>query len=99
MADEVVSPHLLTNSIESWNRPGFNVGMDDWFTEDPPPAKTKCLSLTRRSSPLQDSTNQKRFAKPVDAAVLQTSSVGPNRGRLLPPTVFHPIYCVAMMLK
>ena len=67
---EVVSSTLLRSSVEGWNRPGFSLGMDEWLKEDEPPKKRKCLSLTRRSSPLQDSTNQTRFAKPVSVSVL-----------------------------
>ena len=45
---------LLTSSVEGWERPGFSLGMDECFAEDfPPPKKKKCLSLSRRTSPLQ----------------------------------------------
>ena len=39
-----------------------------------PGLKRKCLSLTRHSLPLQDSTNQTRLAKLVDASVLQEAA-------------------------
>ena len=49
--------------------------MDEWFAEAfPPPKKKKCLSLTRRTSPLQDATN--RFAKPVEASVMSEAAKG-----------------------
>ena len=64
---------MLSTSVEGWDRPGFSLGMDEWLKEDQPPRKRKCLSLTRRSSPLQDSTNQPVF---VDASILQEADKG-----------------------
>ena len=72
----VVSSTLLTDSVEGWDRPGFSLRMDEWLTEDQPSKKRKCLSLTRHSSPLWDSTNETRFAEPVDASVLQEAAKG-----------------------
>ena len=64
----VVFSSLPTSSVEGWERPGFSLGMDEWFAEDfLPPKKKRCPSLSSRTSPLQDSTN--RFAKPVEASV------------------------------
>ena len=88
--EKVVSSSLLTSSVEGWERPGFSLGMDEWFAEDfPPPKKKRCLSLSRRTSPLQDSTNRlakpgatSRFAKLVEASVLSEAAKGvisPNK--------------------
>ena len=84
--EKVVSSSLLTSSVEGWERPGFSLGMDEWFAEDfPPPKKKRCLSLSRRTSPLQDSTNRlakpgatstNRFTKPVEASVLSEAAKG-----------------------
>ena len=85
--EKVVSSSLLTSSVEGWERPGFSLGMDEWFAEDfPPPKKKRRLSPSRRTSPLQDSTNRlakpgatsstNRFAKPVEASVLSEAAKG-----------------------
>ena len=85
--DVVVSSSLLTSPIEGWERPGFSLGMDEWFAEDfPPPKKKGCLSLScHTSSPLQDSTNRLgkpgatstiRFAKPIEASVFSDAAKG-----------------------
>ena len=71
--DVAVAPGLLTMSVDSFDQPGFNLGMDDWFTqENEPPKKKKRLSL-RRPQPLRDSN---RFSKPVEAAVLEEAVRG-----------------------
>ena len=36
---------LLTTSVEGWERPGFTLGMDEWFAEDFPPPKKKSAYL------------------------------------------------------
>ena len=72
VSDLVVSSSLLSSSVEGWDLPGFSLGMDDWFTEDPPPRKKKCLSLSR--PPLQEATN--RFAQPVEVSVLNEAAKG-----------------------
>ena len=84
--DVVVSSSLLTSSVEGWERSCYSLGMGEWFAEAfPSPKKKECLSLTRRTSPLQDSTSRlskpgatstNRFAKPVEASVLSEAAKG-----------------------